>query len=365
MAQEAPPPLLPPDPLVGRVLGGHYRIEARIGGGAMGSVYRARHSLLDQDFAVKVLAREVADDPDVRRRFLLEARSLTLFAHKNAVQVRHLGEDQGLLYLAMDLCPGRTLAVLLEEEGTLPPRRAAAIAIQILDALDEAHLAGIVHRDMKPGNVMVETVPVAGGEAVDRVRVVDFGLARIVDAERATLPAAYRSTGGNVVGTVAYMSPEQLRAEEDVDGRSDLFSVGVVLYECLCGRLPFAGTSTMSLARVDPRARPRAAPRARGGPPERPARRRDRARPREGPRPALPDRRRVRRGAARGAARGTPRRPGARRPAERPASESTPPRARASEARHPGPPRRRPRVDGGSWRSRPRCWHWAPARRGS
>ncbi len=214
----------------------------------MGTVYRARHTLLEHDFAVKVLSGELAGDPDVRRRFLVEARSLASFVHRNAVQVRDCGEDGGVLYLAMDLCPGETLADLLAREGSLAPDRAGRIAIQILDALAEAHRAGIVHRDLKPGNVMVEAVRDRTGELVDVVRVVDFGLARIVGAEHGALPDAFTSIGGNVVGTVAYMSPEQLRADDDVDGRSDLFSVGVVLYEMCAGASPFPGTSTMSIA---------------------------------------------------------------------------------------------------------------------
>lgn len=242
------PPSGAADPLIGRVLSGHYRVDARIGGGAMGTVYRARHTLLEQNFAVKVLAGELAGDPDIRRRFLVEARSLASFVHRNAVQVRDCGEDGGVLYLAMDLCPGETLADLLAREGALAPDRAVAIAIQILDALAEAHRAGIVHRDLKPGNVMVEASRDRQGAAIDVVRVVDFGLARIVGAERGALPDAFASIGGNVVGTVAYMSPEQLRADDDVDGRSDLFSVGVVLYEMCAGSSPFPGTSTMSIA---------------------------------------------------------------------------------------------------------------------
>ncbi|MBL9088737.1 MAG: protein kinase [Planctomycetia bacterium] len=236
-----------PDPLLGRILGATYRLDARLGAGAMGTVYRAHHVLLDQDFAVKVIAPGLAGDADVRRRFLVEARSLAAFTHKHAVQVRHCGEDGGVLYLAMDLVRGETLADLLAREAPLPAPRAAEIAAQVLSALDEAHAAGIVHRDLKPGNVMVETTRGPAG-AVDRARVLDFGLARIVDAERAALPSAYASFGGDVVGTVAYMAPEQLRADDGVDGRADQFAVGVVLYEMLTGTAPFPGSSTMSIA---------------------------------------------------------------------------------------------------------------------
>ncbi|MFO0934512.1 MAG: protein kinase [Planctomycetota bacterium] len=241
------PPPADPDPLLGRTLGGTYRLDARLGAGAMGTVYRAHHLLLDQAFAVKVIAPALAGDADVRRRFLVEARSLAAFTHKHAVQVRHCGEDGGVLYLAMDLVRGETLADLLAREAPLAAARAAEIAAQVLSALDEAHAAGIVHRDLKPGNVMVETTRGPAGP-VDRARVLDFGLARIVDAERAALPSAYASFGGDVVGTVAYMAPEQLRADDGVDGRADQFAVGVVLYEMLTGTAPFPGSSTMSIA---------------------------------------------------------------------------------------------------------------------
>ncbi|MCC7137689.1 MAG: serine/threonine protein kinase [Planctomycetes bacterium] len=241
----APPP---PDPLVGRVLAGHYRLVARLGTGASGAVYRAEHTLLDHAFAVKVLDAETSADPEVRRRFLVEARSLALFAHENAVQVRHCGEEDGLLFLAMDLCPGETLASLLAREAPLAPARAVGIVAQALDALDAAHRAGIVHRDFKPANVMVETTVGPDGAPVDRVRVVDFGLAHVVAGGPRALPPALASTGGAVVGTVAYMAPEQLRAEDEVDGRADVFAAAVVLAECLTGRLPFDGRSAMSIA---------------------------------------------------------------------------------------------------------------------
>ena len=242
---ESPPD--PLDPLIGRTLGGHYSIERRLGAGAMGVVYRARHTLLGQPFAVKVISPALAGDPEVRRRFLLEARSLSLFAHRHAVQVRHCGDDDGLLYLAMDLIEGESLAALLARAGRLSESRAASIAVQILAALEEAHFASIVHRDLKPGNVMIQPMERPDGGIDDRVRVVDFGLARLVGPGIEAFPSAV-SRGGRVIGTVAYMSPEQLRAADDVDGRSDLFSVGVVLYESLSGRLPFIGDSTISTA---------------------------------------------------------------------------------------------------------------------
>ena len=197
------PPDGPDDPWIGRTVGDTYRIDARLGAGAMGTVYRARHRLLDQDFAVKVLAPALADDPDVRRRFLLEARTLALFSHRHAVQVRHCGEEGGALYLVMDLVKGETLESLLAREGRLAPARARTLAIQVLQALEEAHRAGIVHRDVKPGNVMVEQARGSDGVPAEVARVLDFGLARIVDPAHTPMPDAFASLGGTVVGTVA------------------------------------------------------------------------------------------------------------------------------------------------------------------
>jgi tetratricopeptide (TPR) repeat protein/tRNA A-37 threonylcarbamoyl transferase component Bud32 len=232
------------DPLLGRTLGGHYRLDARLGAGAMGVVYRAYHTLLKQEYAVKVLHPDLAEDAEVRHRFLQEARALTLFTHKHAVQVRHCGEDGGLLFLAMDLVRGETLDALLQRERSLPEVRAARIAVQVLEALDEAHRAGIVHRDLKPANVILEP---GDGPGAEHVRVLDFGLARVVGAARERVASVLTSSTGELVGTIAYMSPEQVRAELDVDARSDLFSLGVVLHEMVHGRHPFLGGTMMSV----------------------------------------------------------------------------------------------------------------------
>ncbi|MHC4670083.1 MAG: serine/threonine-protein kinase, partial [Planctomycetota bacterium] len=223
---------------VGRVLGGHYRLEEVLGSGTSGIVYRARHTLLDEDFAVKVLNPELAREAEVRERFLREARTLTRFAHRHAVQVRHCGEDEGLLFLVMDLCGGEPLSALLEREGRLDTKRAARIVLQVLGALGEAHAAGIVHRDLKPANIMVA--------AADEVRVVDFGLARILGSESSLGLGTDLTVAGTLIGTVAYMSPEQIRGE-GVDGRSDLFSLGIILHEMLSGERAFGEGSLVTV----------------------------------------------------------------------------------------------------------------------
>ena len=231
-------------PLAGRVLGGHYVLGERIGAGSMGVVHRARHTLLQREFAVKVLAPALAGDPEARRRFHREAEGLARITHPGVVPVRHFGEEDGVLFLVMDLAEGETLHDLLAREGPLPERRAADIALQVLQALDAAHWEGVVHRDLKPSNVLLS--PAAGGRGGDRVRVLDFGLARVIGA--APLPGAGASAPGAVAGTVAYMSPEQVRGAADIDGRSDLFSLGAVMHEMLGGRPPFEGTSTLTVA---------------------------------------------------------------------------------------------------------------------
>ena len=163
----------------------------------------------------------------------------------NVVPVRHFGEEDGLLYLVMDLCEGESLRDLLDREGRLPADRAVPIALQVLLGLDAAHWEGVVHRDVKPANILVmPRDPDRGGP--ERVQVVDFGLALV--AESAAVLGPRSSATGTIAGTVAYMSPEQVRADADVDARSDLFSVGSVLYEMLGGRPPFEGPSTLTVA---------------------------------------------------------------------------------------------------------------------
>ncbi|MGE0190501.1 MAG: protein kinase [Planctomycetota bacterium] len=233
----------PAGPLTGRVLAGTYRVGGVLGEGAMGIVYAAQHALLGSSFAIKVLKPERAADEHVRARFLREAMTLSRLVDPHIVTVRHVGEEEGLVYLVTDLCPGRTLSELIAEEGPLPEARAIALADDILQALSAAHAAGVVHRDLKPANVMVERRP----DGTEHARVLDFGLARLLEREDGLPPGALLTQDGEMVGTVAYMAPEQIRASDDVGAAADQFATGVILYEMLAGELPFAGTSTLSM----------------------------------------------------------------------------------------------------------------------
>jgi serine/threonine-protein kinase len=217
------------DPLCGQVLDGRYRIERRLGAGGMGAVYVGRQQAVDRAVAVKVLPAALGSDEEAVRRFLQEARASSALAHPNIVTIHDFGQTaDGLLYLVMELVPGETLTRVLARSGALPAARAAEIGRQILDALEEAHGRGIVHRDLKSDNVMVCS---RAGNA-DLVKVLDFGLARVAGS------SSGMTRTGAVLGTPSYMSPEQAHGDR-TDHRTDLYSLGVILYELLAGRLPF------------------------------------------------------------------------------------------------------------------------------
>ncbi|HXO30399.1 MAG TPA: serine/threonine-protein kinase, partial [Thermoanaerobaculia bacterium] len=211
----------------GSLVAARYRIVALAGVGGMGMVYRAHDEQLDVDVALKVLRPEVAADPGFRERFRKELLLARQVSHRNAVRIHDLGVAGDLLFLTMDYVPGRSLRALLEEDGPLAPRQAVAIARQLAAALAAAHAEGVVHRDLKPANVLVDE----GGRAF----ITDFGVAR-------SMTAAGPTQIGAVVGTPDYLSPEQARGEP-VDGRSDVYALGILLFEMLSGRLPFAGDS--------------------------------------------------------------------------------------------------------------------------
>jgi ABC-type branched-subunit amino acid transport system substrate-binding protein/streptogramin lyase/predicted Ser/Thr protein kinase len=220
---EIPMGALSVDPRVGTELAG-YRIEALVGRGGMGVVYRALDLALDRPVALKILAPELAKDVRFRERFLRESRLAASLDHPSIVPVFDAGEVGGELYIAMRYVEGRDLKRLLSEEGALAPRRALAVVEQVADALDTAHERGLVHRDVKPSNVLID----ARGHAY----LADFGLSRRLGEAAAALGAAQS------IGTVDYVAPEQIRGDE-VDGRADLYSLACVLHECLTGAPPF------------------------------------------------------------------------------------------------------------------------------
>ena len=212
----------------GSRLAGRYRIVELLGVGGMGMVYKAEDEELGLPVAVKVLRPDLGQDGRRLERFKQELVLARQVSHPNVVRIHDLGSDGDLLFLTMDFVPGRSLAEILADEGHLAPERAVAIARQIAAALAAAHEAGVVHRDLKPANVLVDE---SGRAAIS-----DFGVARSLAASGATLPGA-------VVGTLDYLSPEQARGD-DVDERSDLYALGIVLFEMLTGELPFAGGSS-------------------------------------------------------------------------------------------------------------------------
>lgn len=215
-----------------RVLAGRYRIEAAVGEGGMAKVFRAQDDVLGRTVAVKVLAPEFARDGQFVQRFRREAQSAAALNHPNVVSVFDTGSDGPVHYIVMEFVEGRTLRDVLAGDGRLHPRRAAEIAESMCRALAGAHQQGLVHRDVKPGNVMLTR----SGE----VKVMDFGIARVTTGEALTQTAT-------VLGTASYFSPEQAKGEP-VDARSDVYSAGCVLYEMLTGRPPFSGDSPVSIA---------------------------------------------------------------------------------------------------------------------
>ncbi|MFF5478859.1 Stk1 family PASTA domain-containing Ser/Thr kinase [Streptomyces sp. NPDC012935] len=215
------------DPLVGQVLDGRYRVDARIAVGGMATVYRAVDTRLDRVLALKVMHPALAVDGVFVDRFIREAKSVARLAHPNVVQVFDQGTDGSYVYLAMEYVAGCTLRDVLRERGALQPRAALDILEPVLAALGAAHRAGFVHRDMKPENVLI------GDDG--RVKVADFGLVRSVDT--------VTSTTGAVLGTVSYLAPEQIEQPGAADARVDVYACGVVLYEMLTGDKPHDGDS--------------------------------------------------------------------------------------------------------------------------
>ncbi len=228
----ADPPPTSPAPFAGRLLDGRYAVTARIAHGGMGTVYRATDTRLDREVALKVMHVELARDDDFVRRFIGEAKSVARLSHHNVVAVYDQGADGPFLYLAMEYIHGRTLRQVLTERGRFSPAAALDIMTGVLDGLAAAHASGIVHRDVKPENVLLT--------ADGRVKVADFGLAR-------AQAAAGQTRAGLLIGTVAYVPPEQV-AGEVTGPRGDVYSAGVMLFELLTGRQPFTGDTPLSVA---------------------------------------------------------------------------------------------------------------------
>jgi serine/threonine-protein kinase len=234
--------------LIGRTLAEKYVIESLIGCGGMGAVYRARQVALDKWVAVKVLHREMEGEPKYLARFEREALSSSRLDHPNSLRVLDFGSDAGLSYLVMEYVEAEDLLAVMNREWPLSDERVVNILSQVLAALAVAHDMGIVHRDLKPENILVLAGADDDGLPVDVVKVCDFGIAKMANVTRKS--GAFEpslTVDGLAIGTPDYMSPEQARGEP-VDGRSDLYSVGVVLYHLLAGRTPFTGDSPLGVA---------------------------------------------------------------------------------------------------------------------
>jgi serine/threonine-protein kinase len=219
-------------------LSGRYETGERLGTGGMSSVYKATDRILERTVAVKILAEHLHDDPRFVERFKREALAVARLIHPNIVQVYDTGVDEGRHYIVMEYVEGRSGAQILQRQGPVEPEMAAEIGIQACAGLDYAHRRGIIHRDVKPGNLMIVGGPVGGGEMI--VKLTDFGIARAIEQTRITQV-------GSVVGTAAYLAPEQVRGEEATPA-TDVYALGVVLYQFLTGRLPYEGSSLAELA---------------------------------------------------------------------------------------------------------------------
>jgi len=230
------------DPLVGRTLDEKYHVEERLGSGGMGKVYRARHLSMDRPVAIKFLRQRFSEDDAARTRLLTEARAAVALRHSNAVSVTDFGQTvEGWFYIVMELLEGRTLREILSREAPLETARATSIMLQASDAVGAAHQAGIIHRDLKPSNILITQS--ADQPAV--VKVFDFGIAKFFagnDDDANDLDQT-----NSIIGTPRYMSPEQHSGGE-LTPASDVYSLGVILYEMLAGMVPFSGSTPAEIA---------------------------------------------------------------------------------------------------------------------
>src|SRR5215831_6012119 len=235
-------------PVIGATIS-HYRVLEKLGSGGMGVVYKAEDTRLGRFVALKVLADDVADDQQFRDRFAREARTASALNHPNICTIHDVGEEDGRVFIAMEFLDGMPLSDLISS-GPVDLERLLEVGIQVAEGLNSAHMEGVVHRDIKPPNIFITKS--------GRIKIMDFGLAKRAASKRALAAASWAETlvsvegeyitsGGAALGTVPYMSPEQVRGEE-LDVRTDLFSFGAVLYEMVTGVLPFRGETSHVIA---------------------------------------------------------------------------------------------------------------------
>src|SRR5437870_9787741 len=228
------------DALIGRTLDGKYLIDGRLGAGGMGTVYRGTRLHIGDTVAIKILHRDTIIDIQAAERFRREAQATSRLKHPNAVSIYDFGvSGDGLAYIVMELVEGKSLRSIIKRQGPLSPLTAAEILSQVCNALDEAHRNNMVHRDIKPDNIIVNVSP-----SGLRVKVLDFGIAKLHNVSSGMIDL---TATGSVMGTPQYLSPEQCM-DEALDGRSDMYSLGIVLDEVLTGRVPFTSTTATAVA---------------------------------------------------------------------------------------------------------------------
>jgi serine/threonine-protein kinase len=227
------------DLLIGQTVG-NYLVTQKLGEGGMGSVYLAEHPTIGKKVALKVLHPEFSSNPEVAERFFTEAKAVNAIGHPNIVDIVDYGVIQApggrdrMVYFIMEYLSGTTLSQVIRAEAPLPPERALMIALQVADALAASHRTGIVHRDLKPDNIIL----IQRGRERDFVKLLDFGIAKLTSGDGLS---SHKTKTGLVLGTPAYMSPEQCEGRPNVDHRTDVYALGIVLYEMLVGRVPFIG----------------------------------------------------------------------------------------------------------------------------
>ncbi len=222
------------DPFVGTTLAGTYEIESVIGTGGMGVVYKARHAMMDRTVAIKMLQSQLISDSMSVKRFQQEGKAASRIKHPHVITVYDFGiSPTGQPYIVMDYLEGEALADVIKRDGQVAVERAIKILIQACDALDHAHKMGVIHRDLKPTNIMLSK----DEDHLDFVRVVDFGVAKLINSGQ---EGQKLTQAGEVCGSPVYMSPEQCMGM-DLDKRSDIYSMGILIYETLTGRLPILG----------------------------------------------------------------------------------------------------------------------------